>query len=91
MAQLDPQDVVKKLVSVLEAYGTTFHSEEHQGESMLRVQVEKRLSQNTKTTLQSVGAFLILNLPGDTDKTVAAGAEVIGLGNSSQSLELSNP
>ena len=91
MAQLDIQETFKKMAILLESYGVQAHSESRAGESMLRLQAGKKLSTNPKATVQEVGAFVVLNLPGNWDETVSSGAELIGLGNSPQSPASSTP
>lgn len=91
MAQLDIQETFKKMAILLESYGVQAHSESRAGESCLRLQAGRKLTDNPKSTLQEVGAFVVLNLPGNWDNTVSSGADLIGLGNSSQSPGSSTP
>ena len=73
------------MAAFVQKVGLQVHEEDRQGQSMLRLAVGKTFAKAPTDFLQGVEASVLINLPGDADKAVAAGVDMLGLGNSSDS------
>ena len=89
MAKIDLPDVVTKIVAKLDALGVELHEVDRNGQSYTRLSIGKR-TKDPAAVFQAAVAFVEFNLPGDSDKLVASGADLVGLGNSSPASDSSN-
>ena len=86
MAQLNPDQIAAKVNAFVAQVGLEVHEEEKDGESYTRISVGKKFATSPQSLLQAVGGYLLLNLPGSTDKALAAGVDFVTGGNSSPPL-----
>lgn len=86
MAQLNPSEIAAKVAAFVEATGLEVHEEDRDGESYTRISVGKKLGASPQSLLQSVGGFLVLNLPGSTDKALVGAVNLLDGGKSSPPL-----
>ena len=90
MAKVDLPQAVAKVVAALDAAGVELHEVERDGQSYTRISIGKK-TKDPLAFFQGAVAFVEFNLPGDSDKLLASGVDLVGLGNSSQGSGSSNP
>lgn len=90
MAEINISQKFAEIGAKLQAAGLEWHEEQVNGESLTRFTFSKKVA-DPKAVFQSVGANLVLNLPGSTDTYFNAGTHAIGLGNSPSSSAPSEP